>query len=75
MVIEDPSEGGTKAEHSGVWVIRKQQREKADGAESYVRPISCYIIMGYNIFMAPTVGDILGGRLVCFQNRCARKHC
>lgn len=64
MVIEDPSEGGTKPEHSGVWVIRKQHRKKIAGAQDDVTPLSCYIVMGENIFMAPVIGDILSGRLV-----------
>ena len=64
MVIEDPSEGGTRAEHSGVWVIRKQYRKKIKGEEDEVTPIACYIVMGESIFMAPTIGDVLGSRLV-----------
>ena len=64
MVIEDPSEGGTKLEHSGVWVIRKQYRKKIAGAQDDITPVGCYIVMGENIFMAPTIGDILSGRLV-----------
>ena len=64
MVVEDPSEGGTRTEHSGVWVIRKQYRKKIKGEEDEVTPIACYIVMGESIFMAPTIGDVLGGRLV-----------
>ena len=64
IVIEDPSEGGTKLEHSGVWVIRKQYRKKIAGAQDDITPVCCYTVMGENIFIAPTIGDILSGRLV-----------
>ena len=67
LVIEDPSEGGTKLEHSGVWVIRKQYRKKIAGAQDDITPVGCYIVMGENIFMAPMIGDILSGRLVRSQ--------
>lgn len=59
MVVQDPSENDTKQEHSGVWVIRKQDRRK-DG----VTPISSYFVVGENVYMAPTVASILSSRLV-----------
>ena len=75
MVIEDPTEGGTRTEHSGVWVIRKQQRKKfsteKDGSTppDEVTPISCYFVVEGQIFMAPRLGDILSNRLVRFLGR------
>ena len=63
MVIEDPTENGTKEEHSGVWVIRKQIR--SGEKHNVITPISCYMIIGDVIIMAPTMMNILSSRLVC----------
>ena len=60
MVTEDPTKNDTKHEHSGVWVIRKQDRRKEG-----VTPISSYFVVGENVYMAPTIASILGSRLVC----------
>lgn len=63
MVIEDPTENGTKEEHSGVWVIRKQTRSGKN--HDVITPIDCYMIIGDVIIMAPTMMNILSSRLVC----------
>ena len=65
MVTHDPSENGTKIEHSGIWVIRKQNRRKRQGADDEISPLSSYYVVGDNIYMATSVGNILGARLVC----------
>lgn len=65
MVTHDPSENDTKHDHSGVWVIRKQNRRKRQGAQDEVTGISSYYVVGDNVYMAPSVGNILGSRLVC----------
>ena len=65
MVTADPSENGTKVIENNVWVISKQNRRKVAGAEDQVTPISSYFVVGENIYMAPVLGEILGGRLVC----------
>lgn len=64
MVTHDPSENDTKPEHSGVWVIRKQNRRKRQGAQDEVTGISSYYVVGENIYMAPSLGNILGSRLL-----------
>ncbi|KAL8865638.1 MAG: hypothetical protein Q9174_006782 [Haloplaca sp. 1 TL-2023] len=64
MVAHDPSENGTKFDHTGIWVIRKQVRRKKQEAEDEVTAISSYYIVGENIYMATTVGHILGARLL-----------
>lgn len=64
MVAHDPSENGTKIENSGIWVIRKQNRRKRPGAEDEITPISSYYVVGENIYMASSMGSILGARLV-----------
>ena len=65
MVTHDPSENDIKHDHSGVWVIRKQNRRKRQGLQDEVTGISSYYVVGDNIYMAPSVGNILGSRLVC----------
>ena len=65
MVTHDPSENDTKHDHSGVWVIRKQNRRKKQGAQDEVTGINSYYVVGENVYMAPSVGNILGSRLVC----------
>ncbi|KAL8951151.1 MAG: hypothetical protein Q9222_002858 [Ikaeria aurantiellina] len=64
MVTQDPSDNGTKIENSGVWVIRKQNRRKKAGAEDEIIPISSYYVVGENIYMAPTLGNILTARVL-----------
>ena len=68
MVTHDPSEHGTKVENSGVWVIRKQNRRKRQGMQDEITPISCYYVVNENIYMAPSVGSVVGGRMVCELN-------
>ena len=64
MVTHDPSENGTKVENSGVWVIRKQNRRKRQGMQDEVMPISSYYIVGENVYMAPSVENVIGSRIV-----------
>lgn len=64
LVTHDPSENDTKREHSGIWVIRKQNRRKRPGSEDEIMPISSYFVFGENVYMAPTISSILSSRLV-----------
>ena len=64
MVTQDPSENGTKVENSGVWVINKQSRRKRPGMQDEVTPITTYYICGINVFMAPSIASVIGGRTV-----------
>ena len=64
MVTHDPSEGDTKPVNSGVWIIRKQNRRKRSGMQDEVTGISSYYVVGENIYMAPTVENIISCRLV-----------
>lgn len=64
MVVHDPSDNGAKLENSGVWVIRKQNRRKRPGAEDEITPVSSYYVVGENIYMASSLGNVLGARLV-----------
>ncbi|KAL8725751.1 MAG: hypothetical protein Q9166_007151 [cf. Caloplaca sp. 2 TL-2023] len=64
MVAHDPSDNGTRVDNSGVWVIRKQYRRKRPGVEDEVAAINSYYVIGENVYMAPSLGSILGARLL-----------
>ncbi|KAL8666113.1 MAG: hypothetical protein Q9168_007550 [Polycauliona sp. 1 TL-2023] len=64
MVAHDPSNNGAKLDNSGVWVIRKQNRRKRDGVEDEISAIKSYYVVGENIYMAPSLSNILGARLL-----------
>lgn len=70
MVSHDPSDNGRLVENSGVWVIRKQIRRKRPIGNDEITPISSYFVVGENIYMAPSVGNVLGSRLVCRWKHC-----
>ncbi|MAD83072.1 MAG: hypothetical protein CL912_08910 [Deltaproteobacteria bacterium] len=63
VIAEQPAEmaPGTG---TGVWVIRKQTRRKRDRDEDEITIHSTYFVVGDNIYMAPTVADVLGNRTV-----------
>lgn len=64
MVSQDPSDNGQNLENSGVWVIRKQDRKKRQGMDDEITPFSAYFVVGENIYMAPSVQNVLGSRMV-----------
>ena len=66
MVSHDPSNNGQQQDNSGVWVIRKQNRRKRGGYEDEVTVLSSYFVVGENIYMAPSVGNVIGSRMVRF---------
>lgn len=49
---------------TGVWVIRKQMRRKKTGEQDEIQVLSSYFVVGLSIYMAPAIGDVLGGRMV-----------
>jgi mediator of RNA polymerase II transcription subunit 6 len=63
MVAQEPAETAPGT-GTGVWVIRKQTRRKRPGQEDEITIHATYFVMGENIYMAPTVGDVIGSRLV-----------
>ena len=63
MVGEEPAESGHKI-GTGVWVIRKQTRKKRPNQEDEVTVHASYFIVGENIYMAPSLSDILASRIV-----------
>ena len=64
MVTQDPSANGTKIDHNGVWIIQKRQRRKRMGMEDELIGLSFYFVIGENVYMAPSVGNVLGTRSV-----------
>ena len=56
-----PPAGG---DYSGIWVIRKQNRRKQQGYEDEVTVLSTYFLVGENVYMAPSVANVIGSRLV-----------
>lgn len=64
MVAQEPAETAPNT-GTGVWVIRKQTRKKRLPEEDEITVHSSYFVVGENIYMAPTVGDVIGSRLVC----------
>ncbi|EPE29857.1 hypothetical protein GLAREA_01017 [Glarea lozoyensis ATCC 20868] len=59
MVAQEPA---NMVNGTGVWVIRKQHRQQRPGQESLLTLISTYFVVGENIYMAPSMGDVLSSR-------------
>ncbi|KAI9697978.1 MAG: Mediator of RNA polymerase II transcription subunit 6 [Candelina mexicana] len=53
-----------QGEVDSAWVIRKQMRRKRQGYEDDITVLSTYFVVGENIYMSPTVGNLLGSRLL-----------
>lgn len=56
---------GSGDEATGAWIIRKQYRRKVQGAEDEITILNTYFLVGENLYMAPSVGNVLGSRMVC----------
>ena len=71
MVSHDPSSNGMvpSSKNSGIWVIRKQNRRKRPGQEDELMPLASYFVVGENIYMAPSLANIVGSRMVSFLSR------
>jgi mediator of RNA polymerase II transcription subunit 6 len=63
MVAQAPAETAPGT-GTGVWVIRKQTRKKRPPEEDEITVHNTYYIVGEHIYMAPTVADVLGSRMV-----------
>lgn len=76
MVSQEPAEmaPGTG---TGVWVITKQIRKKIAGMADEVKPLDTYYVVGENIYMAASVGDVLQSRVVSATSflMCAATNC
>ena len=51
-------------QRSSIWVIHKQYRRKTPGASDQVTVLGVYFVVGENIYMAPSVANVVGSRLV-----------
>ncbi|KAL6402263.1 Mediator of RNA polymerase II transcription subunit 6 [Ilyonectria robusta] len=71
IVGEEPAEmaPGTG---TGVWIIRKQTRRKLYADEDEVTVHASYFVVGENIYMAPTLGDILASRIMTISSAIAK---
>jgi len=63
IVGEEPAETGPGM-GTGVWVIRKQTRKKQYQEEDEITVHASFLVVGENIYMAPTLADILASRIV-----------
>ncbi|KAI1173673.1 MED6 mediator sub complex component-domain-containing protein [Nemania sp. FL0916] len=71
IVAQEPAETAPGA-GTGVWVIRKQTRRKRD-PEDDITVHSSYYIVGENIYMAPTLAQVLSFRMTTISsalNKC-----
>lgn len=66
----EPAPAAPAGDFSGIWVIRKQNRRKRQGYEDEVTVLSTYFLVGENIYMAPSVANVIGSRLVKFIKPC-----
>lgn len=62
IVAQEPAETAPGT-GTGVWVIRKQTRRKRDPEDEIVVHATYYIV-GENIYMAPTLAQVLSFRMV-----------
>lgn len=67
MVAQEPAESGPGM-GTGVWVIRKQTRRKVKDSGGYPAPDEIevhadYFVVGENIYMAPSLANILSFRI------------
>lgn len=65
IVAQEPAEMGPGM-GTGVWVIHKQTRRKRD-PEDEITVHAAYYVIGENIYMAPTLADILSFRMVIIR--------
>jgi mediator of RNA polymerase II transcription subunit 6 len=66
MVAFEPSRAvGSQEGSENVWVIRKQNRRKRQGLEDEITVLGSYFVINENIYMAPSVGNVVGSKMVC----------
>ncbi|KAK5993485.1 Mediator of RNA polymerase II transcription subunit 6 [Cladobotryum mycophilum] len=71
IVGEEPAETGPGM-GTGVWVIRKQTRRKRYQDEDEITVHSSFFVVGENIYMAPTLADILASRIMTISSAIAK---
>ncbi|KAH0497784.1 hypothetical protein TgHK011_005069 [Trichoderma gracile] len=71
IVGEEPAETGPGM-GTGVWVIRKQTRRKRYQDDDEITVHASFFVVGENIYMAPTLADILASRIMTISTAIAR---
>ncbi|OAA47139.1 Mediator complex, subunit Med6 [Metarhizium rileyi] len=71
IVGEEPAETGPGM-GTGVWVIRKQTRRKRYQEEDEITVHASFFVVGENIYMAPTLADILASRIMTISSAIAK---
>ncbi|KAI9864622.1 MAG: Mediator of RNA polymerase II transcription subunit 6 [Trichoglossum hirsutum] len=65
MVAFEPSRAvGSQEGSENVWVIRKQNRRKRQGLEDEITVLGSYFVINENIYMAPSVGNVVGSKML-----------
>ena len=71
MIVGEPQviqSGEGAGQKNGMWVVRKQNRDRTrtvDGRmEEVLTTLGTYYLVGENMYQAPSVGDVVGNRLV-----------
>ncbi|OAA67676.1 Mediator complex, subunit Med6 [Cordyceps fumosorosea ARSEF 2679] len=67
IVGEEPAETGPGM-GTGVWVIRKQTRRKRFQEADEITIHASYFVVNENIYMAPTLADILAARIMSISS-------
>ncbi|KAG7289503.1 hypothetical protein NEMBOFW57_005874 [Staphylotrichum longicolle] len=70
IVAQEPAETGPGA-GTGVWVINKQTRRKRQGEDEIIVH-GTYFVNGENIYMAPSMGDVISSRLAAISTSVAK---
>ncbi|KAM0264292.1 hypothetical protein ACHAQJ_000782 [Trichoderma viride] len=71
IVGEEPAETGPGM-GTGVWVIRKQTRRKRYQDDDEITVHASFFVIGENIYMAPTLADILASRIMTISSAIAK---
>ncbi|PMB68803.1 Mediator of RNA polymerase II transcription subunit 6 [Beauveria bassiana] len=71
IVGEEPAESGPGM-GTGVWVIRKQTRRKRYQEADEITVHASYFVVNENIYMAPTLADILAARIMSISSAIAK---
>ncbi|KAL2268575.1 hypothetical protein VTJ83DRAFT_3421 [Remersonia thermophila] len=71
IVAQEPAETGPGA-GTGVWVINKQTRRKRQGEPDEIIVHATYFVVGENIYMAPSLADIISTRIASISSSVAK---
>lgn len=76
MIVDEPkpakdAKDALPAETTGIWVVRKQDRQKVQGYDGrlaeQLTPLETFYSVGENMFKAASVADTIGNRLLVAQ--------